>query len=187
MIGFRRRYFHNGVASVSVCAVAVACAFVLVGAAQGEDARPAADVPPASVQPPPSPPSQQGGFIDTLGRWLDEGADRFKSNMQNAQETLDKLGNQARESTRDATAAVVGLPNARVVEAREPCVAAQNGAPDCQAAAVTLCRGQGFASGKSLDTRTEQKCKSGRFLLEGRAPTSSDCPAQIFVTRAMCQ
>ena len=41
--------------------------------------------------------------------------------------------------------------------------------------------------GKSLDTQTEQKCKSGRFLIEGRAPSSSECPTHIFVTRAMCQ
>jgi hypothetical protein len=63
----------------------------------------------------------------------------------------------------------------------------QNGAPDCQTAAATFCRGKGFQAGKSLDTQSEQKCTSGRFLLEGRAPTSSECPTQIFVTRAMCQ
>jgi len=194
MISRRGRIFHHGVASVPVLAMVSAvvlamgaCSLLVASSALAQDARPPAEVPPAAAQPSPDPPSQQPGFIDALGRWLEEGADRFKGNMQNAQDKLDKLGSQARETTKDATTAVVGLPNARIVDAREPCAAAQNGAPDCQAAAMTLCRGKGFQTGKSLDTRTEQKCKSGRFLLEGRAPSSSECPTQIFVSRAMCQ
>jgi hypothetical protein len=145
----------------------------------------------AAAPTPPGPGSNAPGFIDTLGRWLEEGATKLKSEMQSAQERMgermDRLGNQARESTKDATGAVTGLTNTRIVIAREQCVVAANGAADCQAAAVTLCRGKGFATGKSLDTQTEQKCKSGRFLLEGRVPSSADCPTNIFVTRAMCQ
>ena len=122
-----------------------------------------------------------------MGRWLEQGAAKLKTNMENAQDTLGKLGTQAREATKEATDAVIGLPNARIVIAREQCVTAANGAPDCQTAAATLCRGKGFANGKSLDTVSEQKCNTGRFLLEGRSPSSSECPTQIFVTRAMCQ
>jgi hypothetical protein len=194
MIGCRGRIFHYGAASAQVLAmvsvvvlVAGFCPLLVVGAALAQDSRPPGEVPPAAAQSSPNPPSQQPGFVDALGHWLEEGADRFKTNMQSAQDKLDKLGSQARETTKDATTAVVGFPNARIVDAREPCAAADNGAPDCQAAAVTLCRGKGFQAGKSLDTRTEQKCKSGRFLLEGRAPSSSECPTQIFVTRAICQ
>ncbi len=141
----------------------------------------------AAAPTPPAPSANAPGFIDTLGRWLEEGATKLKSEMRSAQERMDRLGSQARESTKDATGAVAGLTNTRIVIAREQCAVATNGAADCQATAAALCRGKGFATGKSLDTQTEQKCKSGRFLLEGRAPSNADCPANIFVTRAMCQ
>jgi hypothetical protein len=183
MVSRLGRIFHRGTASVPALSLG-ACVLLVAGFGLAQENRPVADAPPPA---PPSPSSTQPGFIDVLGRWLEEGATKFKSDMQSAQERLDKLGSQARETTKDATGAVVGLPNTRIVIAREQCAAAQNGAPDCQAAATTLCRGKGFATGKSLDTQTEQKCKSGRFLLEGRAPSSSDCPTYIFVTRAMCQ
>jgi hypothetical protein len=162
-----------------------ACALLVAGSGLAQENRPSADPPPTAQAP--SPPTKQPGFIDSFGRWLEEGAARFKTDMQSAQEKLDKLGNQAREATKDATDAVVGLPNTRIVIARERCATASNGAADCQTAATTLCRGKGFATGKSLDTQSEQKCNSGRLLLEGRAPSSADCPTQTFVTRAMCQ
>ena len=159
------------------------CAPLVAGSGFAQESRPE---PPAAVQA-PAPPANQPGFIDAMGRWLEQGAAKLKTNMENAQDTLGKLGTQAREATKEATDAVIGLPNARIVIAREQCVTAANGAPDCQTAAATLCRGKGFANGKSLDTVSEQKCNTGRFLLEGRSPSSSECPTQIFVTRAMCQ
>ena len=36
------------------------------------------------------------GFIDAFGRWLEEGASKFKSDMQDAQEKFDQFGGQAR-------------------------------------------------------------------------------------------
>jgi hypothetical protein len=143
---------------------------------------------PGLFPPPPLLPnlSPQPGLIETFGRWLDEGTTKFKSDMQRAQETFDKLGNQTFDAAKDATGAVVGLPNARVVSARERCAPAQNGSPDCQAAAETLCRGKGFQSGKSLDTQSELKCPA-KILLERRTPNEGECPTEIFVTRAMCQ
>ena len=117
---------------------------------------------------------------------MEEGANKLKSDMQGAQENLDKLGKGAREAAKDATGTVMGLPGTRVVTGRERCAVAQNGGPDCQAAAATVCRGKGFQTGKSLDTQSEQKCPA-RVLLEGRAPNASECPTEIFVTRAVCQ
>jgi hypothetical protein len=184
MIGGLGRILRRSKVSVPAMA-AGACALLVAASGLAQENRPLADPPPAA--PAASPPTPQPGFIDAFSRWLEEGAARFKTNMQGAQEKLDRLGNQAREATKEATGAVVGLPNTRVVSARERCAAAQNGAPDCQTAAATLCRGKGFQTGKILDTQTEQKCSSGRFLLEGRAPSSSECPTLIFVTRAMCQ
>ena len=69
---------------------------------------------------------------------------KFRTDMQGAQETFDKLGNQTRDAAKDATDAMIGLPNARIVTARERCAAARNGSPDCQAAVDTFCRGKGF-------------------------------------------
>jgi hypothetical protein len=141
-----------------------------------------------ATAPAQTPRTQQPpGFVDAVGRWFEEGTAKFKSQMESAQEKLGKLGNQTQEATKEATGAIVGLPNARVIVARERCVKAPNGAPDCLTAAVTLCRSKGFQTGKSLDTQSEQKCTSARFLLEGRSPTSTECPTEIFVTRAMCQ
>jgi hypothetical protein len=190
MISRLGRIFHQTTVSVPAM-VAGAWALLVAGSGLAQERiaqenRPLAEPPPAA-QEAPSPATTQPGFIDAFSRWLEEGAARFKTDMQSAQEKLDKLGSQAREATKEATSAVVGLPNTRIVTARERCVAAQNGAPDCQTAAATLCRGKGFATGKILDTQSEQKCNSGRFLLEGRAPSSSECPTLIFVTRAMCQ
>jgi hypothetical protein len=152
---------------------------------------PSAQTPPAQTltDPDNNPTANPGfrpGFIDVFGRWLEQGATKLKSDMQGAQDKADQLGTRAREAAKEATGAVGALPGARSVTARERCVAAQNGAPDCLAAAVTLCRGKGFQTGKSLDTQSEQKCPSKVFL-EGRAPNNTECPTEIFVTRAMCQ
>ena len=138
--------------------------------------------PPLLVPNLPPPP----GMIETFGRWLEEGTTKFKSDMQGAQETFDKFGNQTRDAAKDATGAVIGLPNARIVTARERCAPAANGGRDCQEAAAALCRGKGFQTGKSLDTQSELKCPA-KVLLEGRAPNDAECRSETFVTRAICQ
>jgi hypothetical protein len=197
-----------GVRGVARIACAAACALLLLRPALAQEAQaPTAPPTQAPGQPPsqapslvphlgvpnlfPPPPllpnlAPQPGLIETFGRWLDEGTTKFKSDMQSAQETFDKLGNQTFDAAKDATGAVIGLPNARVVSARERCAPAQNGSPDCQAAADTLCRGKGFQGGKSLDTQSELKC-AAKILLERRTPSEGECPTEIFVTRAMCQ
>ena len=188
------------------CALALGLALASASSALAQDVQPPAPLqnpiqapiqtPPAQTTPSQGPagaadnsesnPAFKPGFIDVFGRWLEQGASKLKSDMQGAQEKADQLGTRAREAAKEATGAVVTLPNARPVTARERCVPAQNGAPDCLAAAVTLCRGKGFQTGKSLDTQSEQKCPA-KVLLEGRAPNNTECPTEIFVTRAMCQ
>jgi hypothetical protein len=180
-------------ARIGVCLLG-ACVFGVAFAALAQDARPQVQNPPETPGAPavdqpatPGPPEAfKPGFIDAVGRWLEEGANRFKSDMQGAQEKFDKFGNQARDTAKETTGAVIGLPNARVIAGHERCVAAQGGGPDCQAAADAVCRGKGFQGGKSLDTQSEQKCPT-KLLLEGRAPNATECPTTIFVTRAMCQ
>jgi hypothetical protein len=197
----------RGVARIA-CSAACACALLLLYPALAQETRaptaPPSQAPgqvpsqapglvpnlgvPSLFPPPPLLPnlSPQPGLIETFGRWLDEGTTKFKSDMQSAQETFDKLGNQTLDAAKDATGAVIGLPNARVVSAHERCAPAQNGSPDCQAAAEILCRGKGFQGGKSLDTQSELKCPA-KILLERRTPSEGECPTDIFVTRAMCQ
>jgi hypothetical protein len=170
-------------------------ALLLVVAALAQDVQPAQPgppqaPPPSEPAPPPAAmapgPSFQPGFIDAFGRLLEQGAAKLKSDMQGAQENFDKLGKEARDAAKDATSGFVGLPGARVVSGRELCATAQNGAPDCVAAAAAVCRGKGFQTGKSLDTQSEQKCPA-RLLLSGRPPNDTDCASEIYVTRAMCQ
>ena len=166
MINRRRTVLWNS-AGVSRTALA-ACALVLAASALGQEAPPSQS--PGQVPPLPNP-TFRPGFIDEFNRWLEDGASKFKSGVQRAQDKVDS---------------VVGLPSTRATSGRERCARAQNGAPDCQAAAVALCRGKGFQTGKSLDTQSEQKCPA-KVLLEGRAPNNTECPTELFVTRAMCQ
>jgi hypothetical protein len=177
-----------------VRAALAACAFCLVTSALAQDIRPPGEIPSQrqgepAANPPPAPAPNSGsppGFVDAIGHWLNEGTTRFKSDLQGAQATFDQLGKETRDAAKDATDAVVGLPNARILTVRERCAAAQNGAPDCQAAAAAACRGKGFQTGKSLDTQSEHKCPA-QVLLKGRAPSDAECPTEIFVTRAVCQ
>jgi hypothetical protein len=180
-------------ATVARAALA-ACALCLVTSAPAQDIRPPGEIP--SQQPgepaanPPAAPAPNSvfrpGVVDAIGHWLNEGTTRFKSDLQGAQATFDQLGKETRDAAKDATDAIVGLPNARIVAVRERCAVAQNGAPDCQAAAGAACRGKGFQTGKSLDTQSEHKCPA-QVLLKGRAPNDAECPTEIFVTRAVCQ
>jgi hypothetical protein len=175
-------------------AALAACALCLVTSAPAQEVRPPGEIPsqPAgepAANPPPAPAPDSGfrpGFVDAVGHWLNEGTTRFKSDLQGAQATFDQLGKETRDAAKGATDAVVGLPNARIVTVRERCAVAQNGAPDCQAAAGVACRGKGFQTGKSLDTQSEHKCPA-QVLLKGRAPNDAECPTEIFVTRAVCQ
>ena len=142
--------------------------------------------PGASAANPPAPNTAAPGFVDAVGRWLEDGTTKLKSDFQGAQQTLDQLADQTRDAAKDATGSVIGLPNARIVPVRERCPVAGNGGPDCQAAATTACRGKGFGTGKSLDTQSEQKCPA-QVLLTGRAPNDGECKTETFVTRALCQ
>ena len=182
----------SATAAVGTCALFLAFS-ALAQEAQSPNRTPAPHPNPAQGPSGPSlfwPPlpslPPQPNLVETFGRWLDQGTTKFRTDMQGAQETFDKLGNQTRDAAKDATDAMIGLPNARMVTARERCATAQNGRPDCQAAVDTFCRGKGFQTGKSLDTQSELKCPA-KVLLEGRSPNDAECRTEIFVTRAVCQ
>ena len=119
----------RGVARI-VCAAVCVCALLLLRPALAQETQ-APTAPPSQAPdqapslvphlgvpnlfpPPPLLPNlaPKSGLIETFGRWLDEGTTKFKSDMQSAQETFDKLGNQTFDAAKDATGAVIGLPNA---------------------------------------------------------------------------
>ncbi|MBV8323932.1 MAG: hypothetical protein JOZ26_04290 [Hyphomicrobiales bacterium] len=175
-------------------AVAAACALCLAASAPAQELRPPGDIPSPQPSGPAANPSAapapdsvfQPGFVDAIGHCLNESTTRFRTDLQGTQATFDQLAKDTRDVAKDATEAVMGLPNARIVTVRERCAAAQNGAPDCQAAAAAACRGKGFQTGKSVDTQSEHKCPA-QVLLKGRAPNDAECSTEIFVTRAVCQ
>lgn len=88
--------------------------------------------------------------------------------------------------SKDAAGAVMRLPNTRLVEMRERCDKAPNGAPDCAAAAATGCRAKGFTGGKSLDVTTAENCPAPT-VLSRQKPNEGECPVETVVTRAVCQ
>jgi hypothetical protein len=90
------------------------------------------------------------------------------------------------DASKDAASAIVRLPNTRVVEVRERCETAPNGAPDCPAAAASACRAKGFNSGRPLDVRSSEACPPAIVLL-GRTPVEGECPVETVVLRAVCQ
>src|SRR5262245_49836299 len=184
----RSEKLETGVSAALAGALVVACAVLLGVCALAQEARPPGDIPAAANAPATSDPNSTArpGLVDSVGRWFEDGTTKFKSGLQGAQHSFDQFADQTRDAAKDATGAVMGLPNARIVPLRERCALAANGGPDCQAAATTACRGKGFGTGKSLDTQSEQKC-SARVLLRARAPSDADCSTETFVTRALCQ
>jgi hypothetical protein len=159
--------------------------------------------PPQPVAPPASARNDEPGMFDSMGRWFKDSYNRLSSNVEGARGTISNLGGRAGDAAKDAAGAaretakdavdtakdaadaVARLPNARVVEGRERCAVAANGAPDCRAAAENVCKGKGFGAGSSLDIQSSQKCSARVWLSRSREP--GDCETQSFVTRAVCQ
>jgi uncharacterized protein YjbJ (UPF0337 family) len=186
---------------IAVAAGAAILLFSLAAAAQ--ETRPA---PPA--RPPAPARTYDPGMLDSVGQWFKDSFNRLGSSVEGARDTFGGLGERASGAAKDAAGvakgavqdaakgtadaakgaadAVARLPGARVVEGRARCEVADNGAPDCRAAAEAVCRGKGFGSGSSLDIQSTQKCPA-RVWISGRAPEPGDCEKQSFVTRAMCQ
>ena len=141
-----------------------------------------------------SDPAFRPGFIEAFGKLIEDSTAKLNSQLNQAHDALGDIGNQTGDAAKGAIGtakkaadALIGLPNTRIVTSREACAAAAgNGAPDCRAAANTVCRAKGFASGKTLDTQTTQKCPASAWLLR-RPPADDDCTRETFVTRAVCQ
>lgn len=148
-------------------------------------------------QPAEPPPAAAHEFkFDPLGsiaRWLDELFAKLGSNFKTAKGTVDNFNREAgvaakttADAARDAADAVVRLPNARTISGHQTCVVASNGGPDCVTAAMTMCKAQGYKSGKSVDMTSAEECPAAVML--GRRPAEAgECKTVTFVTRSLCQ
>ena len=75
-----------------------------------------------------------------------------------------------------------------VVAGREPCPKAPNGAPDCAAATLLMCRANGFESGSSIDMQTEEICPTATPAGPMSPPSDeSECRLESYVIRALCR
>lgn len=98
-------------------------------------------------------------------------------------EQSEKAAKEAAIAQKEAADAFKNFAKTRVIEGRQVCEVAPNGSPDCQAAAEVICKGKGFAIGKSADITTTRKC-SARALLER---DDSQCRTETTVIKAACQ
>jgi hypothetical protein len=153
--------------------------------------------PPGGNSPAQAAPRHEPGMLESIGRWFEDSAARFNSSLRAARGKIDDFGDKAgdaaksaadaaKDAAKDAVDAAVKLPGARIIDGRERCGTAANGAPDCRAATETMCRGKGFGSGKSMEIQSAQKCPA-RIWLSGRKPNSDECEIESFVVKAVCQ
>jgi hypothetical protein len=137
-------------------------------------------------------PNDGGGFIAAVSRWFKDQGASVNSSFESARKKVEGMSRDAGdaakstvEGAKDAAGAVARIPAARAVSGHEKCQLAPNGAPDCVAAASTMCKAKGFDSGKSLDMTTAEVCPA-KVYMSGRS-TGPECSTETFVSRAFCQ
>jgi hypothetical protein len=172
----------GGVRLLAACLLAAA----LAPAAAQEPPRAPPEAPAAAPAPPP--PQGLAGPFGTFGRFLDDSITGLTFGLKGAREHVDDLTGRAGEAAMGAAGAVKGLRRPGVVAGRARCPTAPNGAPDCVAATVAMCRANGFESGSSIDMQTEEKCPTvtpaGPM---SPPPDTSECWLESYVTRALCR
>lgn len=187
---------------------ALAASLFLALGAPGAGAQPGAPQPsaPQPMQASPAPAertSQPPGLFESIGRWFDQSASNFRDRLRGAKARVDDLNDRAAANRKEmndraaevgkgavdvtigAVEAVAKLPGTRAMSGRERCALAPNGAPDCVAAAETLCRKHGFASGRSIDFTSAEECPARALI--GDQSAEAQCKIVTFINRAMCQ
>lgn len=166
---------------VAFCALALSLATSMAAAQQS---------PPAQAAPPAA--QKHPGFFGSIGAWFDRQASGLQSAWTGMGREVENIGREANsaaqagvDSAKRATGAVDKLRNTTVVAGNETCSVAPNGAPDCIAAARTMCKAKGYESGQSLAMTTAENCPP-KVYLEGRS-TGPECTTYTFVSRALCQ
>ena len=181
------------------------------GAGQFPPAQAPASVPAHGQFPVQPPPAEKPGFVYEFGRWWDTTRGKFEEfgkqsdaaakdaaaatqgavqgaadATKGAATATENAVKSAAEATKNAATTIFRLPGIRVVEVRQLCSVAPNGAPDCRTAATTACRSKGFTSGNPVDVRSSQKCPPAVWL-SGREPIAGECPEETVVLMAACQ
>jgi len=140
----------------------------------------------------PPPPAESPGLLASIGRWFEQQAANFRSDVKDAASKVENIGQDAGsvakttvDTAKDAAGVVIRIPATRMVSGHEPCALAPNDAPDCVSAAIAMCTAKGFASGKSVDMTTAEICKAEVYL-SGRT-SGPGCRTETFVSRAVCQ
>jgi hypothetical protein len=167
----------------------VVAAMMLAGAAAAQAPQGPAE-PPAQPQVPPNAnstpdPGYRPGFIDAFGQWIGSSVSNWNEGLKGAADAAKGAADVAGTVTRDTAGAVVRFPGTRVIAERATCPTAPNGAPDCRAAAETICKAHGFASGSSIDFQTAEKCPPIALNRPDGEPPR--CVIESYVTRALCQ
>jgi hypothetical protein len=180
-----RRPVRIGGAALALIAV------LLAGAGAQPVDQPPGQRTPAPAEPAPlaPDPNYRPGFIDAFGRFIGSGVDNLNSGIGAGLAPLGSVVDQAGQAAKgavDAAANVARLPAARLIDGRERCLTAPNGAPDCRAAALAMCKANGFASGNSVDFQTTETCPP-EILASRRPWPAGACTVENFVTRALCQ
>ena len=136
--------------------------------------------------------TEEPGFFGGIVNWFDRQASKIGSGFKDAGSSVENFGREAgiaakttAEGARGAADTVVRIPAARVISGHEKCKVAPNGAPDCLAAANTMCKAKGFESGKSVDMTTAEVCPA-QVYLSGRN-SGPGCHNETFVSRVICQ
>jgi hypothetical protein len=167
----------------------LAC-LLAAGTAAANGQEPPRAAPPEAPAAAPAPPPPQGpaGPFGTFGRIIDDSILGLTFGLKGARERVDDLTGRAGDAAKGAAGAVKGLRRPGVVAGRELCPIAPNGAPDCVAATVAMCRANGFESGSSIDMQTEEKCPTVSQAGPMSPPhDESECRLESYVTRALCR
>jgi len=127
-----------------------------------------------------------GGIGGQAGSAAKGAADAAGTVAKGAADVAKGAADVATSAAKETAGAVTRLPTSRIASGRERCTTAPNGAPDCRAAAETLCKSKGFNSGTSVDFENVENCPAA-ILLAGRKRTENECPVDYFVTRSLCQ
>ena len=136
--------------------------------------------------------AEEPGFFGGIISWFDRQANKIGSGFKDAGSSVENFGREAgiaakttAEGARGAADTVVRIPASRMFSGHEKCKVAPNGAPDCVAAANTMCKAKGFESGKSVDMTTAEVCPAQVYLSGRRSGVG--CRDETFVSRVLCQ
>jgi hypothetical protein len=160
-------------------------------------------------------PHHQPGFIDAVGSFFADSWDTVKSATKlpvstpengavstsparapeaqapvastQAPVTQVPVTNGSAAPTTEASGLIPTLGARDLVDGRKKCGRAPNGAPDCTAAVLAVCKTKGFKSGVSVAIESALNCPATAWLSGSHSPNREDCRTDAYVTRAACR